>query len=156
MTPAIKSAQRAKISFEIHKYDHDPAVESYGLEAAEKLSVAPEAVFKTLVVSLEGKQLAVAILPVTSQLDLKQFARAAGAKKAAMADPKTVERTTGYILGGVSPLGQKKRLPTVIDDSAAGLTTMYVSGGRRGLDIELAPDDLRQLTAASFAPISKR
>ena len=109
MTPAINSARHAGIAFQLHEYQHDNAAPSYGLEAAEKLGVTAEQVFKTLVVSLDGKQLAVGIVPVNSQLGLKQIAKAAGAKKAVMAAPEIVERTTGYVLGGVSPLGQKKR-----------------------------------------------
>ena len=114
MTPAINSARHAGIAFQLHEYQHDNAAPSYGLEAAEKLGVTAEQVFKTLVVSLDGKQLAVGIVPVNSQLGLKQIAKAAGAKKAVMAAPEIVERTTGYVLGGVSPLGQKKRLPTLV------------------------------------------
>ncbi|MCO7247071.1 Cys-tRNA(Pro) deacylase [Halomonas sp. Mc5H-6] len=153
MTPAIKSAQNAGIAFQIHEYHHDPAAESYGLEAADKLGVAAEQVFKTLVVKLDGKQLAVGIVPVTGQLNLKQIAKAAGAKKAAMAQPDDVQRTTGYVLGGVSPLGQKKRLATFIDRSAETFATIYVSAGRRGLEIELAPKDLQALSQAQLAPI---
>ncbi len=154
MTPAINMARRAKISHRIHEYQHDACSESYGTEAVEKLGLPPEQVFKTLVVSLDGKSLAVGVVPVAGKLNLKQIARAAGAKKAAMADPVEVERVTGYVLGGVSPLGQKKRLPTFIDDSARQFASMHVSAGRRGLEIELAPEDLRQLTAARFAPIA--
>ncbi|MCA1773718.1 MAG: Cys-tRNA(Pro) deacylase [Halomonas sp.] len=153
MTPAINSAKSAGIAFQVHEYDHDPAAESYGLEAADKLGVAAEQVFKTLVVKLDGKQLAVGIVPVTGQLNLKQIAKAAGAKKAAMAQPAEVERTTGYVLGGVSPLGQKKRLATFIDRSADAFATIYVSAGRRGLEIELAPKDLQALSQAQLAPI---
>lgn len=127
---------------------------SYGLEAADKLGVSPAQVFKTLVVSLDGKQLAVGIVPVDCQLGLKQIAKAAGAKKAAMAAPEAVERSTGYVLGGVSPLGQKKRLPTFIDASAKAWPTLYVSAGRRGLEIELSPDDLAALSQGKFAALS--
>ena len=127
---------------------------SYGLEAADKLGVSPAQVFKTLVVSLDGKQLAVGIVPVDCQLGLKQIAKAAGAKKAAMAAPEAVERSTGYVLGGVSPLGQKKRLPTFIDASAKAWPTLYVSAGRRGLEIELSPDDLAALSQGQFAALS--
>jgi len=154
MTPAINSAKHAGIAFQIHEYDHDATAHSYGLEAAEKLGVAVEQVFKTLVVKLDGKQLAVGIVPVNGQLGLKQIAKAAGAKKATMAEPSEVERTTGYVLGGVSPLGQKKRLPTFIDTSAQAWSTLYVSAGRRGLEIELSPDDLAALSQGQFAALS--
>ncbi|SEB14897.1 Cys-tRNA(Pro) deacylase [Marinobacterium iners] len=154
MTPAVDQARKAGIAHRIHEYSHDPANESYGLEAAEKLGLDPAQVFKTLVVSLDGKALAVGIVPVVGKLNLKQIAKAAGAKKAAMADPVEVERVTGYVLGGVSPLGQKKRLKTFIDDSAAVLDTIHVSAGRRGLEIELSPQDLARLTSGVFAPIA--
>lgn len=154
MTPAINAAKKAKITYTVHEYDHDPAAPSFGVEAAEKLGVPPERVFKTLVVDAGGS-LAVAVVPVLLKLDLKAMAKALKAKKAAMADVKVVERTTGYVVGGVSPLGQKKRLPTVIDASAEGLETLFVSGGRRGLDIELAPADLAALTRASFASVAR-
>lgn len=155
MTPAINKAKKAKIKFNVHEYEHDPAGESYGLEAAHKMGVDPSRVFKTLVVSGGGKDLIVAVVPVTGQLDLKRMAKAVGIKKIAMADVKVVERTTGYVVGGVSPLGQKKQLPTVIDVTARELDTMFVSAGRRGLEIELSPDDLAAQTRASFAAIAK-
>ncbi|MFP3341426.1 Cys-tRNA(Pro) deacylase [Vreelandella aquamarina] len=154
MTPAINSARHAGIAFQLHEYHHDASAPSYGLEAAEKLGVTAEQVFKTLVVSLDGKQLAVGIVPVSCQLGLKHIAKAAGAKKAAMAPPEIVERTTGYVLGGVSPLGQKKRLPTFIDASAQGWSTLYISAGRRGLEIELSPSDLATLSQGHFAELS--
>ncbi|NDY74527.1 Cys-tRNA(Pro) deacylase [Desulfobacter hydrogenophilus] len=150
MTPAINTAQKAKIDFKIHEYNHDPRAESYGQEAAEKLGVSPDQLFKTLVVSMNSKELSVAILPVSCQLNLKLFARAMGAKKAAMADKKLVEKTTGYILGGVSPIGQKKKLSTVVHDTAKNFKTIFVSAGKRGLDIELAPDDLVKLVNGKF------
>jgi len=153
MTPAINAAKKKKITYKVHQYSHDPAHESYGREAAEKLGVAAERVYKTLVVQLDDGKLAVAIIPVSSMLGMKHIAKAAGAKKAAMADRDVVERTTGYVLGGVSPLGQKKRLLTVIDSSAKDFPTIFVSAGRRGLDIELTPADLAALTAATFAEI---
>lgn len=155
MTPAINIAKQARVNFTIHEYEHDPAAESYGEEAAEKLGANPAQVFKTLVVSLDGKDLAVGIVPVTAKLGLKQIAKAAGAKKATMADKQLVQRTTGYVLGGVSPLGQKKRLKTFIDQSAESFDTMYVSAGKRGLEIELAPTDLARLTQAQFAPLQQ-
>lgn len=155
MTPAIDTAKKAKISYVVHEYHHDPDAESYGLEAAEKLNTDPARVFKTLVVSDGGKDLTVAVVPVEHQLDLKLLAKAVGAKKMAMADVKLVERTTGYVVGGVSPLGQKKRLRTVIDASAQDFETMFVSAGRRGLEIELSPADLAALAGAIFAPVAR-
>lgn len=153
MTPAINAAKKAKIRYTIHEYRHDPSADSYGMEAAEKLKVPAKQVFKTLVVSLDDRELAVAVIPVSSMLNMKFFARAAGVKKCVMAAAADVERTTGYVLGGVSPLGQKKRLRTIIDASAAPLASMFVSAGRRGLEIELSPPDLKNLTGASFAAI---
>lgn len=155
MTPAINSAKQANIKFHVHEYDHDPAAESYGMEAATKLGVDSGRVFKTLVVALDSRDLAVAVLPVSAQLDLKRFAKAVGTKKVAMANKKVVERTTGYVLGGVSPVGQRKKLRTVIEISAPQYKTIYVSAGRRGLEIELSPDDLSSLTDGEFKSISK-
>ncbi len=155
MTPGILAAQRARVAFTVHEYEHDPAAESYGNEAVEKTGANPDQVFKPLVVSLDGKDLAVAVVPVSAMLSLKLIARAAGAKKAAMADKQLVQRTTGYVLGGVSPLGQKKRLKTFIDDSARNFATLFVSAGKRGLEIELAPEDLSRLTGATFAPLQQ-
>ncbi|MEQ8234589.1 MAG: Cys-tRNA(Pro) deacylase [Gammaproteobacteria bacterium] len=156
MTPAITAARRARIDFEVHEYEHDPDARSFGLEAAEKLGLAPARVLKTLVVALDGGALAVGIVPVDAQLDMKQVARALGAKKAAMATREAAERATGYVMGGISPLGQKKRLPMALDASAQDFATVYVSGGRRGLDLELAPADLVALTGAVFAPLAVR
>jgi len=153
MTPAINAAKKKKIPYTIHQYTHDPTLDSYGKEAAEKLGIAEERVYKTLVVQLDQGSLTVAVIPVSSMLSMKLMAQAAGAKKAAMADKQLVERTTGYVLGGVSPLGQKKRLLTVIDSSAKDFPTIFVSAGRRGLEIELAPADLATLTTATFAKI---
>jgi Cys-tRNA(Pro)/Cys-tRNA(Cys) deacylase len=155
MTPAINLAKKAKIAFKIHEYAHDPANEAYGLEAAEKLGLPPTQVFKTLVVSLDGKELAVGILPVAAMLSMKAIAKAAHAKKADMADKALVARTTGYVLGGVSPLGQKKLLKTFIDTSAAQFPTIYVSAGRRGLEIELAAQDLQQLTRGVLVALTQ-
>jgi Cys-tRNA(Pro)/Cys-tRNA(Cys) deacylase len=152
VTPGIKAAQRAAITFRLHEYAHDPGAASYGLEAADKLGVAPQQVFKTLVVDTGGA-LAVAIVPVAASLSLKKLARAAGAKRAAMAEAKLVERSTGYVLGGVSPLGQKKPLPTFVDHSAEALDTLFVSAGKRGLEIELAPADLLALTRGQFVDL---
>ena len=154
MTPAINSAKHAGIAFQLHEYEHEAAAHSYGLEAAEKLGVAAPQVFKTLVVKLDDKHLAVGIVPVNCQLGLKQIAKAAGAKKATMAEPAEVERTTGYVLGGVSPLGQKRRLATFIDSSAESFANIYVSAGRRGLEIELSPRDLASLSQATFVPLA--
>lgn len=153
MTPAINTAKKAKIAYSIHEYSHDPSSHSYGLEAAEKMGVEPDQVFKTLVVSLDDRSMAVGVVPVSRTLNLKAIAKALGAKKAAMANATDVERSTGYVLGGVSPLGQKKRLKTVIDASAQEYETLFVSAGRRGLEIELAPADLASLTGAVFSEI---
>jgi Cys-tRNA(Pro)/Cys-tRNA(Cys) deacylase len=153
MTPAILLARQQRVTHRIHEYTHDPASSSYGLEAADKLGIDPWRVFKTLVVAIDSGALAVGVIPVCAQLNLKQFARAAGAKKAAMADPAAAQRATGYVTGGISPLGQKKRLTTLIDTSARDLDTLYVSAGRRGLEIELAPVDLARLTGARFHPL---
>lgn len=157
MTPAIKAADNANIKYAVHEYEHNPDSDSYGKEAAEALGVEENRVFKTLVVALRGttNQLAVGIVPVAKQLDLKAFAGAANAKKAAMADPKDAERATGYVVGGMSPLGQKRRLLTVIDESALEYDTVYVSGGRRGLEIQLDPRDLRRLCNATVANIKR-
>ena len=153
MTPAINSAKKNKINYTIHEDPHDSTSESYGLEAAEKMGVDENRVFNTLVVMLDNKQLAVAVLPVSCLLSMKLIAKAAAAKKAQMADPIMVQRSTGYILGGVSPLAQKKRLKTIIDSSAQQFKTIFVSAGRRGLEIELSPDDLKRLVNGSFAEI---
>jgi len=153
MTPAILAARSAKITHQVHEYAHDPSSPSYGVEAAEKLGLPQDRVFKTLVVTVDNKALVVGVVPVASMLNMKALAKAMGAKKAAMAEPAEVERVTGYVLGGVSPLGQKKRLKTIIDTSARTFPTIYVSAGRRGLQIELNPRDLKKLTGGSFAEI---
>lgn len=154
MTPAIKLLEKGKHLHEVLKYEHDKQAESYGLEAAEKLGLASECVFKTLVAELDNGKLVVAIVPVTHQLNLKQLAKAAKAKKAQMGQPAKVESTTGYVLGGVSPLGQKKALPTFIDESAKQLEYIFVSAGKRGLEIKLEPALLAKLTRGSFAPLA--
>lgn len=154
MTPAIELLRRRQIAHQLHEYAHDPDAESYGLEAAEKLGLAPARVFKTLVVQLDGKTLAVAVLPVDAQLSMKAAARALGGKRAAMAAADEVRRATGYVLGGVSPVGQKRRLPTLIDRSAEALESIYVSAGRRGLEIELTAADLAAVTGARFAALA--
>ena len=151
-TPATAVLVAAGVPFVLHPYVHDPTAASYGMEAAEALGIAPEMVFKTLMVEVEGR-LAVGVVPVSGNLDLKAFSAALGAKKASMADPTAAQRRTGYVLGGISPLGQRQASPTVIDGSAIGLRTMLVSGGRRGLDIELAPAELIRLTSAVTANI---
>jgi Cys-tRNA(Pro)/Cys-tRNA(Cys) deacylase len=154
-TPATAALAAAGVPFVLHPYVHDPSAASYGTEAAEALGIAPEKVFKTLMVEVEGR-LAVGVVPVSGSLDLKAFAAALGAKKASLADAASAERRTGYVLGGISPLGQRQASPTVIDGSALSLATMLVSGGKRGLDIELAPADLIRLTSAVTANIGTR
>jgi Cys-tRNA(Pro)/Cys-tRNA(Cys) deacylase len=155
VTPAVQAARRAGIPFTLHEYRHDPRAQSYGLEAATALGVEPARVFKTLVVAPEGQDLWVAVVPVARLLDLKALALAAGAKRAGMADPKAAERATGYVVGGISPLGQRQRLATVVDASALEFGTIFVSAGRRGLEIELAPGDLVTLCNAVVAPIGR-
>lgn len=151
-TPATVALTRAGVAFTVHSYHHDPAAASYGLEAATALGLDPAVVFKTLLV-LADHDTVVAVTPVTGELDLKAVARAVGAKKARMAEPKAAERLTGMVVGGISPVGQRTKLRTVIDDSAADLETMYVSAGRRGFDLGLAPGELARITGASFASI---
>ena len=153
MTPAIDVAKKNKIAHKVHQYLHEPASESYGLEAADKMGVPEGQVFKTLVVRLNTRELVVGVVPVSSMLSMKLIARAAGAKKAEMAPQSEVERSTGYVLGGVSPLGQKKSLKTIIDSSAINHSTIYVSAGRRGLEIELSPNDLKRLVNGIFEDI---
>jgi len=155
MTPAINAATKAKIKFNTHEYEHDSTAESYGSEAAEKIGVPAKLVFKTLVVHLDNKNFAVGLVPVSTMLNMKRLAKAAKAKKAVMADKQDVQRLTGYVLGGVSPIGQKKRLKTIIDSSAEACSSIYVSAGRRGLEIELSPEDLRKLTGGQYAEISQ-
>ena len=160
MTPAINLAKQRCLDYQLHEYTHDSNAASFGLEAAEKLDVDVTQVFKTLVVLTDADVLAVAILPVHKTLNFKKMAKALSVnkillcKKVQMADPKQVERSTGYVLGGVSPLGQKKRLVTIIDDSAQTHSTIYVSGGRRGLEIELSPAQLMTTLTARFASIT--
>lgn len=154
MTPAVNLLKKAKVKHQVHEYNHDPQHQSFGLEAAEKLSLNPAQVFKTLVVKLDSGGLACAILPVNHMLSMKALAKALGFKKAEMADKVEVQRSTGYVLGGVSPLAQKKRLPTIIDHSAQDFATIYVSGGRRGLEIEIAAGDLAKTSGAQFSSIS--
>lgn len=153
-TPATVALTRAGVAFTTHAYEHDPAATNYGLEAAEALDLDPARVFKTLFAEVDGR-LVVGIVPVSGQLDLKALAAAVGGKKAAMADPAAAERATGYVVGGISPVGQKRAHPTVLDESALQFETVYVSGGRRGLDIGLAPRDLVAVTGAETAPIAR-
>ena len=156
MTPAVKALEKAGIPFSLVTYDHDPRTPAFGEEAARMLGVSLTEVFKTLVARLDDGRLVVAIVPVSGQLDLKALARAAGARKADMAEPSEAERATGYVLGGISPLGQKKRLASFLDASAEALAAMHVSGGRRGLEICLAPRDLMRLTGAPLAELARR
>ncbi len=153
-TPATVALTAAGVPFSTHAYEHDPAATSYGLEAAEVLGLPAEQVFKTLLADVDGS-LVVAIVPVAGKLDLKALAAAVGGKKAAMADPHLAERNTGYVVGGISPLGQKKALPTVLDETAILYDTVYVSGGRRGFDLGLAPDDLLAMTLGVTADIAR-
>ena len=153
-TPATVALTRAGVVHTVHAYEHDPSASSYGLEAAEVLGLDPARVLKTLLASADGR-LVVGVVPVAGQLDLKALASAVGAKRAVMADPREAERATGYVVGGISPIGQKRPHPTVVDESALGHPTVFVSGGRRGLDLELAPEDLVRVTGAQTAPIGR-
>jgi len=153
-TPATVALDRAGVSYSRHPYEHDPAAASYGLEAAAALGVEPSCVFKTLLVDT-GTTLAVGVVPVDGQLDLKAVAAALGVKSVTMADPAAAERSTGYVVGGISPVGQKRELPTVLDETAYGFGTVYVSGGRRGFDIGLSPEDLASVTRARRARIGR-
>ncbi|GIZ11231.1 Cys-tRNA(Pro) deacylase [Pseudomonas sp. NCCP-436] len=155
MTPAIDLLKKAGAEHRVHSYQHDPKAPSYGMEAAEKLGLPPERVFKTLLAVTERGELLVAVVPVAGNLDLKALAQAAGAKKAEMADPAAAQRATGYLVGGISPLGQKKRLRTFIDQSARQHASIHVSGGRRGLELELSAETLAKHTQACFAAIGK-
>jgi len=155
MTPAIDLLKKVRAAHAVHSYSHDPKAPSYGLEAAEKLGLEPARVFKTLLAASEKGELLVAVVPVAGSLDLKALASAAGVKKAEMADPAAAQRATGYLLGGISPLGQKKRLRTFIDESARAFPTVFVSAGRRGLEVELAAEVLAQHTQAGFAVIGR-
>ncbi|AZM52736.1 Cys-tRNA(Pro) deacylase [Streptomyces sp. WAC 01529] len=153
-TPATVALTAAGTDFTVHAYEHDPAHPSYGEEAAEAMGVSPDRVFKTLVAEVDG-ELTVAVVPVAGSLDLKALAAAVSGKRAVMADPAAAERTTGYVRGGISPLGQRKKLRTVLDASASAHATICVSAGRRGLEVELAPGDLARLTEAVLAPVSR-
>jgi Cys-tRNA(Pro)/Cys-tRNA(Cys) deacylase len=153
-TPATLALTRAGIPFTTHAYDHDPRSSSYGLEAAAALGLDPAAVFKTLVAEVDGSPV-VAIVPVSGTLDLKALAAACGGRRADLAEAATAQRLTGYVVGGISPIGQRRPLPTLLDESAILLATVYVSGGRRGLDIGLAPDDLLAVTGGAYAAIGR-
>lgn len=153
-TPAIALLDREGVPHEVLTYEHDPAASSYGMEAASALGLDPSRVFKTLIASVDG-HLVVAIVPVSGQVDLKALAAAVGGKKAMMAEPAEAERATGYVVGGISPLGQRRRLRTVLDVSAVEYDVIYVSGGRRGMDVGVSPADLARLTSAVTAAIGR-
>jgi Cys-tRNA(Pro)/Cys-tRNA(Cys) deacylase len=155
MTPALDLLKKVRAEHRIHSYEHDPKAASYGLEAAEKLGLDPAQVFKTLLASSEKAELLVAVVPVVGSLDLKALAQAAGVKKVEMADPAAAQRATGYLLGGISPLGQKKRLRTFVDVTAQSFPTIFISAGRRGLEVELAAAVLAEHTQAKFAGIGR-
>lgn len=152
-TPATVALARAGVEHRLCQYDHDPAVPAYGREAAEKLGVDPARVYKTLVAEVDGR-LAVAVIPVEATLSLKALAAAAGGRKAAMAQVAAAERATGYVVGGISPLGHRRRLAVYLDESMRAHERVLVSAGRRGLDVELAPDDLARLAGGTFAPLT--
>ena len=152
-TPATAMVAKANDEHRIHEYHHDPAAPSYGLEAAEQLGVDPGTVFKTLVADVDGR-LAVAVVPVAARLDLKALAAAAGGRRAVMAEPANAERATGYVVGGISLLGHRKRLPVFLDASMEGRPTVLVSAGRRGLQVELSPADLARLSGGTFAALA--
>ncbi|XOB63346.1 Cys-tRNA(Pro) deacylase [Campylobacterota bacterium DY0563] len=154
MTPAINLLKKNKIKFDIHKYDHDPANTDFGKEAVEKLNLDSNRVFKTLLTQLTPKELVVCVIPVSKMLSLKDVASTFSVKKAQMANKDEAQKVTGYLLGGISPLGQKKRLKTIIEKSAFDFETIYISGGKRGLDIELNPNDLKKLLSAKSEKIS--
>lgn len=153
-TPATVALTRAGVAFTLHEYPHDPRADSYGLEAAHALGLDPVRVLKTLLAQVDGR-LTVAMVPVSGQLDLKALARVLGAGRAAMAEPAAAERATGYVLGGISPIGQKRAHPTVLEESALGHDTVFVSAGRRGLDLEVTPADLVRVTRALTGPIGR-
>lgn len=154
-TPALVALTSAGVNFTVREYEHDPSSTSFGLEAAEKLGVEPDRVFKTLIANVDDNYV-VAIVPVNCTVSLKHLAKAVGGKKAAMADPAIAQRLTGYVVGGISPIGQKKALRTVIDETCELWESVLVSGGKRGLDIELSPTDLIQLTSATTFDIAER
>ena len=155
MTPAIDLLKKNRAEYQVHSYSNDPKAASYGLEAAEKLGLNPAQVFKTLLAASEKGELLVAVVPVAGSLDLKALAQVAGVKKAEMADPQAAQRATGYLLGGISPLGQKKRLRTFIDQSALQFASVFVSAGRRGLEVELSASTLAEQTRGAFAELGR-
>jgi Cys-tRNA(Pro)/Cys-tRNA(Cys) deacylase len=152
-TPATMTLDKAQVAYTLHPYSHDDRSDSYGNEAAAALGVDPRRIFKTLIASVDGR-LVCGVVPVAGKLNLKALAAAAGGKKAEMAEPARAQRATGYVLGGISPLGHKTRIGVIIDSSAADLDTIYVSAGKRGLQVELSPADLAGLTGARFAAIA--
>lgn len=152
-TPATALLTRQKVAHTLHPYEHDPRADAYGEEAAAALGIEPHRIFKTLIAAIDGR-LVCAVVPVAGRLDLKALAAAVGGKRAVMAEPAAAQRATGYVLGGISPLGQKTRLRVVVDASAEPLTSVFVSAGKRGLQVELAPGDLVRLTSAGYAPIA--
>ena len=152
-TPATVALTKAKVPFTLHPYDHDPRSTAYGEEAAQALGIEPARIFKTLIATVEGR-LTCAVVPVAGRLDLKALAAAQGGKRAELADPAAAARATGYVVGGISPLGHRSRLPVVVDASAESFETVYVSAGRRGLQVELAPTDLMRVTGATSAAIA--
>ncbi len=154
MTPAVRALEAAGVSFTVHEYEHDPASRGYGLEAATALGLDPDQVFKTLLVTGDDGEHAVAVVPVSCQLSLKAVGAALGVKRVEMCEPTVAQRVTGYVLGGISPFGQRKRLPTVIDETCELYDVVYVSGGRRGLDLGVAPADLIGILGATTADIS--
>ncbi len=153
-TPATTALTAAGVAFAVHEYAHDARAESYGTEAAEAMGIDPARVFKTLFADVDGA-LVVGVVPVTGQLDLKALARAVEGRRATMADPRAAERATGYVVGGISPLGQRKAHPTVVDDSALDHDTVFVSAGRRGMEVELSPGELVRLTGARVAALRR-
>ena len=155
MTPAVRLLDSRKISYRLHRYQHDAKAKSFGEEAAAKLGVSTERMFKTLVATVDGTTLVMAILPVAARLDLKKLATAADGKKADLADPKIAEKATGYVVGGISPLGGRKALPTLLDETAILHDTIFISAGQRGLQIEIAPTDLQTLTNATMTSLAK-
>ncbi len=152
-TPATARLDRAKVAYTLHPYTHDPRAQSYGDEAAAALGVDPRRIFKTLIATVDGK-LVCAVVPVAAMLSPKALAAAVGGKRAELAEPAQAQRATGYVLGGISPLGHKTRIPVVVDESALGFPSVFVSAGKRGLQVELAPADLVSLTAATTAPVA--
>jgi Cys-tRNA(Pro)/Cys-tRNA(Cys) deacylase len=152
-TPAIVALDAAGVTYRVHEFDAEPTKHGFGQAAAEALGVELERVFKTLIATVDDHQHVVAIVPVSGQLSLKELAAAVHAKRAEMCPPETAERLTGYVVGGISPFGQKRALPVVIDETCVLFDTIFVSGGRRGLDIEIAPDDLVAVLHAATAPI---